>query len=238
MVSQSYMDTISTISFWTLTIRRFTGWWVTILSQCRFLHGVWTIWFSQFLLYKKWVFNNGWKRQVWMKQFLLHGQVFEYNLFVLPPQQFPRRKTIVVTILFLRQEEITMANIEVPDYQSLACLPSGSTISLWNNRSKVYNVNEDELNRRILLPTNRGQVCFQRTKCFGSRLSQPRSTMAWHKMECHNTLMAAFANNPVGINWSFCPVWRRPCVSPLITWVRNTWLAQWKSMWWALAHKK
>ena len=85
---------------------------------------------------------------------------------------------------------------------------------------------------------NRGQVCFQRTKCFGSRWSQPRSTMAWHKMECHNTLMAAFANNPVGINWSFCPVWRRPCVSPLITWVRNTWLAQWKSMWWALAHKK
>ena len=30
MVSQSYMDTISTISFWTLTIRRFTGWWVTM----------------------------------------------------------------------------------------------------------------------------------------------------------------------------------------------------------------
>ena len=85
---------------------------------------------------------------------------------------------------------------------------------------------------------NRGQVCFRRTRCFGSRLSQPMSTMAWHKMECHNTLMAAFANNQVGISWSFCPAWRRPCVSLLITWVRNTWLAQWKSMWWDLAHNK
>ena len=100
MVSQSYMDTISTISFWTLTIRRFTGWWVTISSQCRFLHGVWTIWFSQFvLLYKKWVFNNGWKRQVWMKQFCCMDKCLN-TIFVLPPQQFPRRKTIVVTILF------------------------------------------------------------------------------------------------------------------------------------------
>ena len=46
---------------------------------------------------------------------------------------------------------------------------------------------------------NRGQVCFRRTRCFGSRLSQPMSTMAWHKMECHNTSMAASANTPAGL---------------------------------------
>ena len=85
---------------------------------------------------------------------------------------------------------------------------------------------------------NRGQVCFRRTRCFGSRLSQPMSTMAWHKMECHNTLMAASANKAGGTSWSFCPAWRRPCVSQLTTWVRNIWLAQWKQWWWDLAHKK
>ena len=47
-----------------------------------------------------------------------------------------------------------MANIEVPDYKALQCLPSGSTISLWNNRTKIYNVQENELNKRIVLPKN------------------------------------------------------------------------------------
>ena len=47
-----------------------------------------------------------------------------------------------------------MANIEVPDYKALPCLPSGSTISLWNNRTKIYNVQENELNKRIVLPKN------------------------------------------------------------------------------------
>jgi len=91
-----------------------------------------------------------------MKQFLLHGQVFEYN-FLFATAAISETENNRGDNPFLRQEEITMANIEVPDYSSLACLPSGSTISLWNNRSKVYNVNEDELNRRILLPTNCSQ---------------------------------------------------------------------------------
>jgi len=47
-----------------------------------------------------------------------------------------------------------MAAVEVPDYNALQLLPSGSTISLWNNRTQVYNVPDNELNQRIVLPDN------------------------------------------------------------------------------------
>ena len=33
-----------------------------------------------------------------------------------------------------------MAEIRVPDYKNLAKLPSGSTISLWENKSTIHNV--------------------------------------------------------------------------------------------------
>lgn len=45
-----------------------------------------------------------------------------------------------------------MAEIEVPDYKTLTKLPSGSTISLFNDRTRIYNVNMDEVNQTILLP--------------------------------------------------------------------------------------
>ena len=48
----------------------------------------------------------------------------------------------------------TMAVVEVQEYNALPLLPSGSTISLWNNRTKVYNVPDNELNQRIVLPDN------------------------------------------------------------------------------------
>ena len=234
MVSQSYMDTISTISFWTLTIRRFTGWWVTISSQCRFLHGVWTIWFSQFvLLYKKWVFNNGWKRQVWMKQFCCMDKCLN-TIFVLPPQQFPRRKTIVVTIFFFDKKKSQWPTSRSQTIRAWhACQVAQQSAFGTTDPKYTMSMRTSWIEGSSCQQTahNRGQVCFQRTKCFGSQYSQLRRTMVWHKMECHNALTAAYANNQVGISWSFCPAWRRPCVSPLITWVRNTWLAQWKSMW-------
>ena len=42
--------------------------------------------------------------------------------------------------------------MEIPDYNGLKKLPSGSTISLFNNRTKIYNVAEDEIQKTILLP--------------------------------------------------------------------------------------
>ena len=57
-----------------------------------------TFWFYNLLLHEKstmWSFNNGWKWQSWMKQFLLHGfpNAFEDN-FLLPPEQFLLRKQL------------------------------------------------------------------------------------------------------------------------------------------------
>ena len=163
------------------------------------------------------------------------------TIFFLPPQQFPRRKTIVVTILFFDKKKSqwpTSRSQTTPAWH--ACQAAQQSAFGTTDPKYTMSMRTSWIEGSSCRQTahNRGQVCSQRTKCFGSQSSQLRSTMAWHKMECHNALMAAYANNQVGISWSFCPAWRRPCVSPLITWVRNTWLAQWKSMWWDLTHKK
>ena len=110
MVSQSYMDTISTISFWTLTIRPFTGWrwqlmsqfsfaawdvnnvkfqqWlkVTILNETTFAawisQSVWRQFFRQsFFFYKK---NNGWAWGPRLQGF--EDNSFRINCFVVPGQ--------------------------------------------------------------------------------------------------------------------------------------------------------
>ena len=235
MVSQSYMDTISTISFWTLTICRFTGWWVTIdvtisFSCMRVNNLIFTIFAVQEVKF----FNNGWKRKVWMRQFLLHETMSLITIFCLPPQQFSWRKQLRRQSLFLRQEETMMANIEVPEYKSLPCLPWGSTISMWNNRTKVYNVQDNELNKRILLPKN----CQQSwTSLF------PEDKMFWFTVVTTDEFNAMAQDGvPQFFNgglrsqggWQqlvFCPLWKRHYVSQLITCLRNTWPAQWKQWW-------
>lgn len=43
--------------------------------------------------------------------------------------------------------------MEVPNYKTLATLPSGSTISLFNDK-KIYNMAENEIQTKILMPQN------------------------------------------------------------------------------------
>lgn len=47
---------------------------------------------------------------------------------------------------------MAVEQMEIPDYNGLKKLPSGSTISLFNNRTKIYNVAEDEIQKTVLLP--------------------------------------------------------------------------------------
>lgn len=97
-----------------------------------------------------------------------------------------------------------MANIEVPDYKALPCLPSGSTISLWNNRTKVYNVQDNELNKRVVLPPNCQQSwasLFQEDKMFWfAAVTIDEYNSIWHKMECHNSSMVVSAYKAAGIS--------------------------------------
>lgn len=44
--------------------------------------------------------------------------------------------------------------MEIPNYKTLAKLPSGSTISLFNDTKKIYNVAENEIQTKILMPQN------------------------------------------------------------------------------------
>ena len=61
-------------------------------------------------------------------------------------------KTIAETIApFLRQEE-TMMDIEVPDYNALKKIPSGSTISLFPDNARLYNM--DNVETKVLYPDN------------------------------------------------------------------------------------
>ena len=44
--------------------------------------------------------------------------------------------------------------MEIPNYQTLKTLPSGSTISLFNDKKKIYNVADGEIQTKILKPQN------------------------------------------------------------------------------------
>ena len=226
MVSQTYMDTISTISFWTLTICRFTGWWVTMdVTISFFCMKREQFDFHNFCCSRSEVFNNGWKRQAfWMRQFLLHEQVFEYNLLFCRRSIFRDENNCGDNRLFFDKKkqwwptlgcQITRASHAYHRAQQFRCgtIVPRCTMSRTTSWTRGLSCHQTA--------NNRGQVFSQRTRCSGLRLSQPRSSMAWHKMECHNSSTVASANKADGINWSFCPVWKRLCVSQPITCLRN-----------------
>ena len=139
-------------------MRRFAGWWWQWMSQFRFLHEDWTIWFSQFFaaqeVYRKSSFNNGWKRQFLIETTLLHESMCLKTIFVCLRGNFRWEDNCGDSRPLFAYKVKTMAVIEMPDYKTLPRLPSGSTISLWNDRTKVYNVPDNELNQRIVIPKN------------------------------------------------------------------------------------
>ena len=99
MVSQSHMDTISTISFWTLTICRFTGWWVTISSQCRF-----SAWSVNNLIFTIFALQEV-SFQQWLKRTSLNETIFDawtsvWAQFSFAAAAISREETIAVTISF------------------------------------------------------------------------------------------------------------------------------------------
>ena len=144
MVSQSYMDTISTISFWTLTIRRFTGWWWQWMSQFRFLHEKWTIWFSQIFAVQGVKFSTIVERDnsFRMKQFCCMNQCVWRQSFVCRRSNF-RWENNCGDNHFFSYKVKTMAcdmpnfdeKIDNVDYKSLRLLGHGATISHVKSRS-------------------------------------------------------------------------------------------------------
>ena len=86
-----------------------------------------------------------------MKQFLLHGQMFEYNC-LFAAAAISREETIAVTIFFHRQGETMAADmpnysdvVDNVNYMSLGCLGTGATISQYQDKMKLANDEECEI---------------------------------------------------------------------------------------------
>ena len=74
--------------------------------------------------------------------------MFGDNFFVYPAAISVEVQSAETILSFTRR------TMEIPNYQTLKTLPSGSTISLFNDKKKIYNVADGEIQTKILKPQN------------------------------------------------------------------------------------
>ena len=195
MVSQSDMGTISTISFWTSTIRWFPGWWQVVFTIFFFA------WISTIVEVDKFEWNN-----FCCTDFT---RCFKTILFVWPPQQFLLKNNLRKQSCRSQEEQWRFRTTRLwrhfhPEVQS-PCLTTRRRFTMW----QMVRFKQRSWSHKIL--TSRGTIWSKMTRPTGLQWSQKTSTtLCWTPTMWSASFQEQWGTTMVGNNWFLSQPWKKP----------------------------